>query len=295
MPEAKIGIIGGSGLYKMEGMTEMKKLKVSTPFGEPSDTIILGNLEGVRVAFLPRHGEGHRISPGELPAKANIYALKSLGVERIISVNAVGSLKEEIAPLDIVIPDQLIDHTKGRDGTFFTAGIVGHVSFAEPFCPVLSQTLFEASTKVGAKVHKGGTCLVMEGPQLSTKAESQLYRSWGADVIGMTGLPEAKLAREAEICYATLAIVTDYDCWHPTFESVTAEMILTNLRKGIDTVKRILKLLLPSIPQKRDCACASALKYAIATGKKYIPKEKRKELGLLIGKYLGGEEDVSQV
>ena len=295
MPEAKIGIIGGSGLYKMEGMTEMKKLKVSTPFGEPSDTIILGNLEGVRVAFLPRHGEGHRISPGELPAKANIYALKSLGVERIISVNAVGSLKEEIAPLDIVIPDQLIDHTKGRDSTFFTAGIVGHVSFAEPFCPVLSQTLFEASTKVGAKVHKGGTCLVMEGPQLSTKAESQLYRSWGADVIGMTGLPEAKLAREAEICYATLALVTDYDCWHPTFESVTAEMILTNLRKGIDTVKRILKLLLPSVPQERDCACASALKYAIATGKKYIPKEKRKELGLLIGKYLGGEEDVSQV
>ena len=294
MPEAKIGIIGGSGLYKMEGMTEMKKLKVSTPFGEPSDTIILGNLEGVRVAFLPRHGEGHRISPSELPAKANIYALKSLGVERIISVNAVGSLKEEIAPLDIVIPDQLIDHTKGRDGTFFTAGIVGHVSFAEPFCPVLSQTLFEASTKVGAKVHKGGTCLVMEGPQLSTKAESQLYRSWGADVIGMTGLPEAKLAREAEICYATLALVTDYDCWHPTFESVTAEMILTNLRKGIDTVKRILRLLLPSIPQKRDCVCASALKYAIATGKKYIPKEKRKELKLLIGKYLGRGEDVSQ-
>jgi 5'-methylthioadenosine phosphorylase len=220
--------------------------------------------------------------------------LKSLGVERIISVSAVGSLKEEIAPLDMVIPDQLIDHTKGRDSTFFTAGIVGHVSFAEPFCPVLSRTLFEASTKVGAKVHKGGTCLVMEGPQLSTKAESQLYRSWGADVIGMTALPEAKLAREAEICYATLAIVSDYDCWHPSYETATAAMILTNLRKGIDTAKRILKLLLPSIPQERDCACASALKDAIATGKKYIPKEKRKELGLLIGKYLGGEEDVSQ-
>ena len=184
MPEARIGIIGGSGLYKMEGMTEVKEVKVSTPFGEPSDAIILGNLEGVRVAFLPRHGEGHRISPSELPAKANIYALKSLGAERIISVNAVGSLNEEIEPLDVVIPDQLIDCTRGRAGTFFTDGIVGHVSLAEPFCPVLSRTLFEASTKVGAKVHKGGTYLVMEGPQLSTKAESQLYRSWGLMLLG---------------------------------------------------------------------------------------------------------------
>jgi len=294
MSEARIGIIGGSGLYKMGGMTEVEEVKLSTPFGEPSDAIILGNLEGVTVAFLPRHGEGHRISPSELPAKANIYALKSLGVERIISVSAVGSLKEEIAPLDIVIPDQLIDHTKGRASTFFTNGIVGHVSLAEPFCPALRQLAFEASTKVGAKVHKGGTYLAMEGPQLSTKAESQLYRSWGADVIGMTALPEAKLAREAEICYVTLAIVTDYDCWHPTYESVTAKMILTNLRTGIDTVKRILKLLLPSIPQKRDCACAIALKHAIATNIKYIPKEKKKELRLLIGRYLSEEEDVSQ-
>jgi 5'-methylthioadenosine phosphorylase len=293
MPEARIGIIGGSGLYNMEGMSGMEEVKVTTPFGEPSDAIMLGKLEGVRVAFLPRHGEGHRISPSELPAKANIYALKSLGVERIISVNAVGSLKEEIAPLDVVIPDQLIDCTRGRVGSFFTDGIVGHVSFAEPFCPVLSQISFEAGTKVGAKMHKGGTYLVMEGPQLSTKAESQLYRSWGADVIGMTALPEAKLAREAEICYATLALATDYDCWHPTGEAVTTEMILTNLRKGIDTVKKILRLLLPSIPQKRDCACASALKYAIVTEAKYIPEEKRKELGLLIDKYLGGEEDVS--
>jgi 5'-methylthioadenosine phosphorylase len=294
MSEARIGIIGGSGLYKMEGMSEVEKVKVSTPFGEPSDAIILGNLKGVRVAFLPRHGEGHRISPSELPAKANIYALKSLGVERIISVSAVGSLKEEIEPLDVVIPDQLIDATKGRASTFFTNGIVGHASLAEPFCPVLSRALFEASTKVGAKVHKSGIYLVMEGPQLSTKAESQLYRSWGADVIGMTALPEAKLAREAETCYATLALVTDYDCWHPSYESVTAAMILANLRKGIDTVKRILKLLLPSIPQKRDCACATALKDAIATETKYIPKEKEKELGLLIGKYLSRGEDVSQ-
>ena len=294
MSEAKVGIIGGSGLYKIEGMIGVEKVKVSTPFGKPSDAIILGNLEGVRVAFLPRHGEGHRIGPSELPAKANIYALKSLGVERIISVSAVGSLKGEIEPLDIVIPDQLIDATKGRASTFFTDGIVGHVSLAEPFCPVLSQLAFETSTKVGAKVHKGGTYLVMEGPQFSTKAESQLYRSWGADVLGMTALPEAKLAREAEICYATLAIVTDYDCWHPSYESVTTEMILTNLRKGIDTVKKILKLLLSSIPQKRDCACASALQYAIATEAKYIPEKKRKELGLLIGKYLGRGKDVSQ-
>jgi len=294
MPEARIGIIGGSGLYNMEGLTEVEKVKVSTSFGEPSGAIILGNLEGVGVAFLPRHGEGHRISPSALPAKANIYALKSLGVERIISVNAVGSLKEEIEPLDVVIPAQLIDCTKGRASTFFTDGIVGHVSLAEPFCPVLSQLSFEASTKVGAKVHKGGTYLVMEGPQLSTKAESQLYRSWGADVVGMTALPEAKLAREAEICYVALAIVTDYDCWHLTYESVTTEMILTNLRKGIDTVKRVLKLLLPSIPQKRDCACASALKYAIATEAKYIPEKKKKELELLIGKYLDRGEDVSQ-
>jgi 5'-methylthioadenosine phosphorylase len=294
MTEARIGVIGGSGLYKMDGMTEVRKVKVSTPFGEPSDAIILGTLEGIGVAFLPRHGEGHRISPSELPAKANIYALKSLGVERIISVSAVGSLREKIEPLDVVIPDQLIDATKGRASTFFTDGIVGHVSFAEPFCPVLSQLAFEASTKVGAKSHKGGTYLVVEGPQFSTKAEAQLYRSWGADVIGMTASPEAKLARETEICYATLAIVTDYDCWHPSYASVTTEMILTNLRKGIDTVKRILKLLLPSIPQKRDCACVSALKYAIATEAKYIPEKKRKELRPLIGKYLGRGEDVSQ-
>jgi len=294
MHEAKVGIIGGSGLYKMEGMTEVKEVKISTPFGEPSDAVILGNLEGVTVAFLPRHGEGHRISPSEVPAKANIYALKSLGVERIISVSAVGSLRAEVEPLDVVIPDQLIDRTRGRSSTFFTDGIVGHVSLAEPFCTVLSQALFEASTKVGAKVHNGGIYLVMEGPQFSTKAESHLYRSWGADIISMTALPEAKLAREAEICYATIAFVTDYDCWHETCGSVTTEMILVTLEKGIDTVRRILKLLLPSIPQKRDCACASALKYAIATETKYIPKKKKKELELLIGKYLGEGGNVDQ-
>jgi 5'-methylthioadenosine phosphorylase len=255
---------------------------------------MLGDVGGVRVAFLPRHGEGHRISPAELPTKANIYALKSLGVERIISVSAVGSLKEEIAPLDIVVPDQLIDATKGRASTFFTEGIVGHVAFAEPFCPVLSQLSSEASTKAGAKVHRSGTYVVVEGPQFSTRAESQLYCSWGVDVVGMTASPEAKLAREAEMCYATLAMVTDYDCWHPGHESVTAEMILTNLRKGVDTVKRVLKLLLPSIPERRDCACASALKHALVTDTKYVPENKRKELELLIGKYLGGRQDAKQ-
>ena len=294
MREARVGIIGGSGLYKMEGLTGIEKVMIDTPFGEPSDAIILGTLEGVKVAFLPRHGEGHRLSPSELPAKANIYALKSLGVERIISVSAVGSLKEDIRPLDIVIPDQLVDVTKGRAGTFFSDGIVGHVSMAEPFCPLLSQLSFDASTKAGARVHKRGTYLVVEGPQFSTRAESQLYCSWGVDIVGMTASPEAKLAREAEMCYATLAMVTDYDCWHPGHDSVTVEMILTNLRKGVDTVKKALKLLLPSIPDKRDCACANALKYAIATDPKVVPEVRRKELELLIGKYLARREDVNQ-
>lgn len=286
MSTAKIGVIGGSGLYKMEGMTEIEEAKLSTPFGEPSEAIILGKLEGVRIAFLPRHGKGHGMSPGELPARANIYALKSLGVEWIISVSAVGSLKEEIQPLDLVIPDQIIDRTKGRASTFFTNGIVGHVAFAEPFCPVLSQALFEAATEAGAKVHQGGIYLAMEGPQFSTRAESQLYRSWGADIIGMTALPEAKLAREAEICYATLAFVTDYDCWYPGYESVTTEMILTNLRKGVDIAKEILKLAIPLIPRERDCACATALKDAIVTPPKYIPEKTKEDLDLLIGKYL---------
>lgn len=290
MPQAKIGVIGGSGLYNMEGLSEIKEVRLTTPFGEPSDAIITGNMDGIRVAFLPRHGKGHQISPSNLPAKANIYALKLLGVERIISVNAVGSLKEEIQPMDMLVPDQLIDQTKGRDSTFFNSGIVGHISFTEPFCPVLSQILFETATKAGAKVHKGGTYLVIEGPQFSTKAESQLYRSWGADVIGMTALPEAKLAREAEICYATLAIVTDYDCWHPSYEIVSAEMILTNLQKGVDVAKEILRLTIPGIPQKRECACATALKDAIATSQKYISAEAKRDLRLLIGKYLDKAE-----
>ena len=290
MSEVKIGVIGGSGLYNMEGLGEIEEVRLTTPFGEPSDAIITGNLEGIRVAFLPRHAKGHRISPSNLPAKANIYALKSLGVERIISVNAVGSFKEEIQPMDILIPDQLIDQTKGRDSTFFASGIVGHISFAEPFCPVLSQILLEATTKAGAKAHKGGTYLVIEGPQFSSKAESQLYRSWGADVIGMTALPEAKLAREAEICYATLAIVTDYDCWHLSYETVSAEMILSNQQKRVDVAKEILRLAIPRMPQNRECACATALKGAIATSLEYISAEAKRDLRLLIGKYLDRRE-----
>lgn len=285
MSEAKIGIIGGSGLYQMEGLTDVEEIKATTPFGKPSDAIVLGNLEGVRVAFLPRHGRGHRINPTEIPVRANIYALKSLGVERVISVTAVGSLEEEIELMDLVIPDQLIDRTSGRDSTFFTNGIVAHVAFAEPFCPVLSQVLFTAATRAGAKVHKGGTHLTMEGPQFSTKAESHLYRSWGAHIISMTALPEAKLAREAEMCYAILAIVTDYDCWHPGYGSVNTEMVLTNLQEGVATARKILQLTIPSIPRERDCACATALEDAIATSPEYIPDKVKRDLAPLIGKY----------
>jgi len=286
MPEVKIGIIGGSGLYHLKGMTEIEEVKVSTPFGEPSDDIVLGNLEGIKVAFLPRHGKGHRIYPGGLPSRANIYALKSLGVERVISVGAVGSLKEGIKPLDLVVPDQLIDNTKGRDSTFFTNSIVAHVAFAEPFCPELSRILFKVATRAGATVHKGGIYVAIEGPQFSTRAESQIYRSWGADIIGMTVMPEAKLAREAEMCYTMLAVVTDYDCWHPRHQSVTTEMILASQKKGIATAREILRLAIPEIPKERSCDCSVALKNAIATSPAYIPDKAKADLALLIGKYL---------
>ena len=286
MSQVKIGIIGGSGLYKIEGMSDIEQLDIKTPFGKPSDAITLGNLEGIRVAFLPRHGKGHYISPTELPAKANIYALKSLGVERIISVATVGSLKEKIEPLDIVIPDQLIDRTFLRQDTFFGGGIVGHIPFAEPFCPVLSNILYESARKTGVRVHDGGTCIVMEGPQFSTRAESELYRSWGADIIFMTALPEAKLAREAEICYAAIAIVTDYDCWKETVETVSAEMVIANLRRSTETAKKILSHAVTRVPQTRDCLCASALKNAIITSPELIPEQVKKDLALLIGKYI---------
>jgi 5'-methylthioadenosine phosphorylase len=284
--QASIGVIGGSGLYQMEELADVEQVEVSTPFGEASDVITVGTLHGVRVAFLPRHGKGHHISPAELPARANIYALKSLGVERIISISAVGSLKEDIHPPDLVIPDQIIDRTSGRVNTFFGQGLVAHVGLAEPFCPALSRLLSETSGQAGASVHQGGTCVVIEGPSFSTRAESLLYRSWGASVVGMTAVPEARLAREAEMCYSTLAFVTDYDCWHHSEEPVTVQMVVANLRRSVEVAKTIVKAAVSRIPQQRDCACATALKDAIITSPEQIPAYLKKDLALLIGKYL---------
>ena len=287
MLSARIGVIGGSGLYQMEGLSDVEPVNLTTPFGAPSDTIMVGTLEGERVAFLPRHGRGHRIMPSELPARANIYALKSLGVERIISVSACGSMREEIAPLDMVIPDQLFDRTKGtRPATFFGEGLVVHISFADPFCPELSGVLVRAAEETGVRHHRGGTLVVIEGPQFSTKAESRIYRQWGVDIIGMTALPEAKLAREAEICYATLANVTDYDVWHATEEPVTAEMIVRNLLRNVQTAPRVIRAAVRHIARARRCPCATALKDAIITQKEAIPSQQRERLALLIGKYL---------
>ena len=282
----KIGVIGGSGLYEIAGMTNVEEVRPNTPFGEPSDAIIVGELDGRSIAFLPRHGRSHNISPTEIPSRANIYALKALGVEWIISVSAVGSLKEGIHPLDLVVPDQIIDRTKSRVNSFFDGGLVAHVSFAEPFCPTLSNILFHAALDVGANVHQEGTYIAMEGPLFSTKAESNLYRSWGASIIGMTALPEAKLAREAEICYATLACITDYDTWHETEESVTIEMALANLMLNADTSKKIIGLVAARIPEKRECGCAQALENAIITAPEKIPVRIKEDLELLIGKYI---------
>ena len=284
--EATVGIIGGSGLYRMDGLSDSRELELDTPFGSPSDSVIVGVLEGVKVAFLPRHGKGHHVMPTQMPAKANIYALKALGVEMIISVSAVGSLKEELKPLDIVIPDQLIDRTRQRSSTFFGDGIVAHVGFADPFCPVLSGVIFRSAQGTGATVHRGGTYVVMEGPAFSTRAESFLYRSWGADIIGMTALPEAKLAREAEICYATLACVTDYDCWHESEEDVTVEMVVANLSKNVSTSKEALRTIMSEIPQRRECPCAAALKDSIITSPDRVPSEVKERLRPIVGKYL---------
>jgi 5'-methylthioadenosine phosphorylase len=284
--EAKIGVIGGSGLYQIEGLSNIEEVALNTPFGEPSDVITLGTLQSVRVAFLPRHGRGHHISPTEIPARANIYALKSLGVEHIISISAVGSLKEDIHPLDLVVPDQLIDRTGSRPNTFFGQGLVAHVGFADPFCPTLSRLLYETARKTRANVHQGGTCVVIEGPSFSTRAESFLYRSWGASVVGMTALPEARLAREAEICYATLAFVTDYDCWHQSHESVTVEMVITNLQRSVEIAKNTVRMAVSQIPNRRECQCATAMKDAIITSPEHIPAYLKKDLALLIGKYV---------
>jgi 5'-methylthioadenosine phosphorylase len=284
--KAKIGVIGGTGLYDIEGMTEVEAVDVATPFGSPSASIGIGKLGGVGIAFLPRHGIGHHISPSEVPSRANIYALKSLGVEHIISINSCGSFKEDIKPGHLLVPDQIIDRTQKRANTFFGEGIVAHIQFADPFCPVLGKILYEAAQETGAIVHQGGTFIAMEGPAFSTRAESRLYRAWGADVIGMTVLPEARLAREAEICYASIACVTDYDSWHETNETVTVEAILTTMRNNIDNAKKTIKLAAGRIPSKRDCACVDALGPALVTDPAVIPDELKKKLNLLIGKYV---------
>ncbi len=289
MPQAKIGVIGGTGLYDIEGLTQIEEVNPDTPFGKPSDTITIGRLGETGIAFLPRHGKGHRISPSEVPYRANIYALKSLGVEHLISVNAVGSFKEELKPGDLVIPDQLIDRTRQRVNTFFGGGIVVNIPFADPFCPVLSQILYDAAREAKASVHFGGTYVAMEGPAFSTRAESRLYRSWEADIIGMTVLPEAKLAREAEICYASLARVTDYDSWQEDAKRFTLDDIMAILHKHSDAAKKIIGLAIARIPEKRSCQCATAMKVAIATAPEHIPLEQKKRLDLLIGKYLGGD------
>jgi 5'-methylthioadenosine phosphorylase len=286
MPIAKVGVIGGTGLYDIEGLTNVAEVDVDTPFGKPSDSIVTGKLSGVGVAFLPRHGRGHSIMPTEVPYRANIWALKSLGVEHIIAINSVGSFKEEVKPGHLLIPDQLIDRTRQRVNTFFGEGIVAHIQFAEPFCARLSQTLYECAQEAGAGVHQGGTYVVMEGPAFSTRAESFLHCSWGAAVIGMTALPEAKLAREAEICYSIIACATDYDAWHETEEAVSVNMILSTLKANIGLSKEIIRLAVTRLPQTRGCACANALESAIVTPLKLVPPEQKKKLGLLIDKYI---------
>ena len=285
---AEIGIIGGSGLYEMEGFSDVREEFVDTPFGRPSDAFMLGVLEGRRVAFLPRHARGHRILPHELNFQANLYAMKKLGVERILSVSAVGSLKEKYAPLHMVIPDQFVDRTLTRKSTFFGRGLVAHVGFAHPFCTPLSAIMKESCAEAGVTHHSGGTYLCIEGPHFSTRAESELYRSWGMDIIGMTNLQEAKLAREAEICYVTLALVTDYDCWHPDHDSVTVETVVANLVQNAASAKRVLRASIRRIPTgvERACECANALKNAIMTAPNVIPEPLKRELEPIVGKYL---------
>ncbi len=284
--QARIGVIGGTGLYDIEGMKDVKEIYPDTPFGKPSDSITIGKLDGVGIAFLPRHGKGHQISPTEVPSRANIYAFKALGVEFIISSNSCGSFKEAIKPGHLLIPDQIIDRTRGRASTFFGGGVVAHIPFADPFCPVLSDIIYKAAKETGATVHEGGTFIAMEGPAFSTRAESHLYKSWGADVIGMTVLPEAKLAQEAEICYASIACVTDYDSWHETHEAVSVEAILTTMRNNINYAKKTIKLTVGRVPHKRECGCANALAGSIVTDPKAITAAQKRNLDLLIGKYI---------
>jgi 5'-methylthioadenosine phosphorylase len=285
--KATIGIIGGSGLYSMPGFEAQRELTIDTPWGRPSDPYVVGKLAGKEVAFLARHGRGHRISPSELNFRANIYGFKSLGVERIISLSAVGSLTEKHPPLKFVIPDQFFDRTRGRVSTFFGEGLVAHVSFADPVCPQLSEVVHRSCVQVGVDVFRGGTYLCMEGPAFSTKAESNVYRSWGMDVIGMTNLQEAKLAREAEICYVTVAMVTDYDCWHEEHDAVTVTDILANLSQNADNACKVVAATVAGMPASRECKCGAALAHALITDRKAIPEATRKKLELLVGKYLG--------
>jgi 5'-methylthioadenosine phosphorylase len=282
----QIGIIGGSGLYDMAELTDREDRLLSTPFGDPSGPYVVGTLRGKRVAFLARHGAGHRILPSELNFRANIYGFKVLGVERILSASAVGSLREEYKPLDIVVPDQFFDRTKGRISTFFGHGLVAHVGFAHPFCGELSGIAADSVQSVGATVHRGGTYVNMEGPQFSTLAESKLYRAWGMDVIGMTNLQEAKLAREAEICYATLALVTDYDCWHPDHDAVTVELIIGNLMQNAKTAQAAIAEAVGRVPATRTCGCKDALATAIITRPEFVPEQTKKDLAPIIGKYM---------
>src|SRR5512144_2113117 len=281
-----IGVIGGRGLYEMEGVTRVKTVRVATPFGKPSDDFIIGTLFNKRVAFLPRHGRGHRVMPSEINYRANIFGMKKLGVERIISVSAVGSMKEEIKPGDIVIPDQFYDHTKHRRSTFFGGGIVAHVGMADPVCADLGNVLAEAGAKAGAAVHKGGTYLCMEGPQFSTRAESLIYRTWNADVIGMTNATEAKLAREAELCYSTIALATDYDCWHHSEEAVTVEAVLAVMKKNIETSKAMIREAVRMLRPTRSCPCGGALRGTIMTPEKLVPAKTKRDLAPIIGKYM---------
>ncbi len=292
-PRAALAVIGGSGFYQMEGITEVEELRVTTPFGDPSDVIVIGTLEGTRTAFLPRHGRGHRLLPAEVPARANIWALKSLGIGHIISISAVGSLREELAPGHLVLPDQLIDRTWGRPSTFFGRGLVAHVGFAEPFCPALRAAAAGCAREAGATTHFGGTYVVMEGPAFSSRAESVLHRSWGADLIGMTALPEAKLAREAEICYATVACVTDYDCWHENEAHVTVEMVIANLQRNVETSKQLVRLLAGRLPA-RDCACAGALGSAIMTDPALVPIPVIEDLAPIVGRYLSPRQEIAR-
>ena len=289
MSQAKIGVIGGSGLYQMQALTDVEEVRVGTPFGDPSDAFILGNLGGERVAFLPRHGRGHRLLPTEIPFRANIYAMKLLGVERIISASAVGSLREELKPMDIVFPDQFFDRTRQRASTFFGGGIAAHVTFADPVCRELCDALEVAARAdlKGIDIHRGGTYICMEGPAFSTKAESETYRSWGMSVIGMTNLQEAKLAREAEICYATMALVTDYDCWHPEHDSVTVDLVIEYLNRNAENAQKLIEGAVARLAQsERACKCGHSLRHAIITSPDKIAPEAKERLKAIIGKYV---------